>query len=354
MKIKDLNIVFCLLIFVIYVSSCRNKEEKPVPVSINKKGFFVVNEGNYTWGNSSLSFYDEINDKFYPDIFYDANAVPLGDVAFSMTVRNNKCYIVVNNSGLIYIVNADDLKYIGKITGLNSPRQIVIVNDTLAYVSDLYDTRIAKVNLLNNTISGYINIGHSTEKMLFSSGKIFITCWSYGNLVYSIDALTGVKLDSAVVGKQPNSIVNDINGNLWVLCDGGFTGSTYGEENATLWCLNNSNLDEIKHFTFPQIQSSPTHLNINGAGDSLYFINNDIFQMSINDNNMPINPIIISSGKNFYSMAVHTHSNEIIVADAKNYVANGEVMVYSKSGQLKKSFATGVNPGWVEIYDMTY
>lgn len=353
MNLRNLNIVFCLLIFVIYASSCRNKEEKPIPVSINKKGFFVVNEGNYTWGNSSLSFYDEINDRFYSDIFYDANSVPIGDVAFSMTVRNNKCYIVVNNSGLIYIVNATDLKYTGKITGLNSPRQIVIVNDTLAYVSDLYDTRIAKINLSDNTISGYINIGHSTEKMIFNSGKIFVTCWSFGNMVYSIDALTGAKLDSAVVGKQPNSIVNDINGNLWVLCDGCFNGSTYGEENPTLWCLNSSNLSEIKHFTFPQIQSSPTHLCINEAGDSLYFINNDVYQMSINDNNLPINPIVISAGKNFYSLAV-SHSNELIVADAKNYVANGEVFIYSKNGQLKKTFTTGVNPGWIEVYDITY
>lgn len=337
------------ILFLLIIFSCKKKTDEPIPVSTNNSGFFVVNEGNYTWGNSSLSFFNEKNNQFHQDIFYEANAVPLGDVAYSMTIHNNKSYIVVNNSGIIYIVNLSDMKYIGKITGLGSPRQMLIVNDTLAYVSDLYDTRITKINLQNNSIIGYVNIGHTSEKMLLLNGKIYITSWSYGNIVYSIDALTDNKLDSVIVGKQPNSIINDKNNNIWVLCDGCFAGSSYGQENATLWCLNSFDLTEIKHYTFSDIQMSPISLCNNGVGDTLYFINNNIYRMTINDTILPNTPLINSNSRNFYGLAINSLTNEIIVTDAKNYVANGEVLIYNVSGQLKKSFTTGVNPGWIEI-----
>jgi len=337
-----------ILLFII-VFSCRKKTDEPISVNTNNSGFFVVNEGNYTWGNSSLSFFDKKNNQFHQDIFYEANAVPLGDVAYSMTIHNNKGYIIVNNSGIIYIVNLSDIKYSGKITGLGSPRQMLIINDTLAYVSDLYDTRITKINLQNNSIVGFVNIGHTSEKMILLNGKVYVTTWSYGNMVYSIDILTDNKLDSAIVGKQPNSIVKDKNNNIWVLCDGGFTGSSYGQENASLWCLNSSDLTEIKHFTFSDISMSPVRLCANRAGDTLYYINNNIYRMSITDNLLPNIPLITANSRNFYGLAVNSLTNEIIVTDAKNYVANGETLIFDLNGNLKKSYTAGVNPGWIEI-----
>jgi len=247
------------------------------------------------------------------------------------------------------MVNMSDMKFLGKITGFCSPRQMLIVNDSLAYVSDLYDTRITIINLLTNTISGYVPVGHTTEKMILLSGKIFVVCWSYENLIFSLDALTGNKLDSAITGKQPNSIVADKNGNLWVLCDGGFSGSQYGQENASLWCLNSTNLSEIKHFIFPNIQSSPTHLCINGSYDTLFFINNDIFKIAISEDSLPVMPAIAAIERNFYGLTINPITGDIIVTNAKNYVANGEVFIYNINGLLKKTFTTGVNPGWVEI-----
>lgn len=343
-----IRIIAISIISFLFLSGCRDKEEIK-PVTTHNQGFFVVNEGNYTWANSSLSYYDAVADKLYSDIFYEANGVPLGDVAFSMTIHNNKGYIVVNNSGIIYVVNLNDMKFSGKITGLTSPRQMLIINDSIAYVSDLYDTRIAKINITTNTISGYINIGRTTEKMISQNGRVFVTCWSFGNMIYSFDALNGANIDSATVGKQPNSIVPDKNNNLWVLCDGGFTGSTYGQEKATLWCLNPNDMSSLKYFTFPDIQSSPIRLCADATGDSIYFINNGIQKMCITDNILPTVTFIPQGTRNFYGLNVNKSNGDIIVTDAKNYVANGEILMYSKKGQLKKMMAAGVNPGWIEI-----
>jgi len=337
------------LILVLFIAISCKKHTKVDELVSAKNGFFIVNEGNFTWGNSSLSFYSYTDDKFYQDAFYAVNSAPLGDVAYSITLYNNKGYIVVNNSGLIYVIGLNDFKYSGKITGLNSPRQIQIINDTLAYVSDLYDTRLARVNLRTNTIIDYIFIGHSCEKMLYQNNKLFVITWSYGNMIYALNPYTGLKIDAATIGKQPNSMVLDKNENIWVMCDGGYNGSPFGWENATLWCLHSSDLTEVKHFTFSDIQMSPIKLCTNSLKDTLYFINNNVYKMNINDNSLPQIPFIMSNQKNFYGMAVNSLRNEVIITDAKNYVANGDVLIYDINGNFKKSFTAGVNPGWIEV-----
>jgi len=116
-----------------------------------------------------------------------------------------------------------------------------------------------------------------------------------------------------------------------------------------LWCLNSSDLTEIKHFTFSDISMSPVRLCANRAGDTLYFINNNVYNMAITENVLPNTPLISANSRNFYGLAVNSLTNEIIVTDAKNYVANGEVLIYNFNGELIQSFVTGVNPCWIEI-----
>ena len=73
-------------------------------ITIGDKALFVVNQGNFMYGNASLSFYDPESQSFENEIFIRSNGVNLGDVAHSMTIHNGKGYLVVNNSGIIFII----------------------------------------------------------------------------------------------------------------------------------------------------------------------------------------------------------------------------------------------------------
>lgn len=329
--------------------SCKKQNTENSSVSAGSEGIFIVNEGNYTWSNSSLSYLNKVTEEFFPDVFTQVNSIPLGDVAFSMTVHKDRGYVVVNNSGLIYIINIKDMSYAGKITNLVSPRYLRIINDSTAYVTDLYDKRISVVNLYSATVTGHISCNRTTENILYLNGLVFVTSWSYGNSLLVINPQSETLTDSVTIGKQPNSMVYDKNGNLWVLCDGGFQGSSYGQEPASLWNINPGDLTVIKTFIFSEIQDSPIHLCINKSADTLYFINRHIYKMSIEAQDLPVTPFIQAGVRNFYSMAVDYSDNKIIATDAKNYMANGEVLIYTNNGQLSGSYTTGINPGNIVI-----
>jgi len=95
---------FILLSIALIAFSCSKKtlieqtvdpgtDTIPVPASF-KNGIFIVNEGNYNWGNASVSFIDAKDYIVDADAFKQVNKRSLGDVAESMKILTIKALLL--------------------------------------------------------------------------------------------------------------------------------------------------------------------------------------------------------------------------------------------------------------------
>jgi DNA-binding beta-propeller fold protein YncE len=320
------------------------------------KGLFICNQGNFMYGNASLSYYDPETREVLNDVFFNTNALPLGDVAHSMVVRDSLGYVVLNNSGRIYIVHTHTFEVVGKITGLTSPRFMHFINESKAYVSDLYARSIAIVNPLSMEVTGSIPVSnhesdfsqHATEQMVQVDKYVYTNCWSYDNQILVIDSQTDRVVDSIEVIKQPNSMVLDRYQTLWVLSDGGFPESPYGYELPGLMKIDaGSGEAELVH-RFSE-GALPSGLSINGSGDTLYFLNGGVYRHAVGSMKDP--ELIIDSPYpagvqgGFYALEVDPVSSELYVADAMDFVQRGMVYRYTPDGEAVDAFLAGIGPG---------
>ena len=146
------------------------------------RGVFITCEGNFTWDNASLSYYDPATRTVENNIFLRANGMKLGDVAQSMVLHDGKGYVVVNNSGVIYVIDPATFRITGLIEEVVSPRYIHFVDEKTAYVTDLYDPRISVVDTRTNRIRARIDTdGHkSTEQMVQTGDRVFVNVTDNG------------------------------------------------------------------------------------------------------------------------------------------------------------------------------
>lgn len=337
---KFLN--YALIASIAFTVSCvkdtpNNDDADKVVTSAN--GVYIINEGNFLFGNSSISYYDADKSTLQEDIFNGANKRALGDVAQSMTIANNKAYVVVNNSGKIEVVDPNTFVSIATISSLSSPRYMVVVNASKAYVSDYKANAISIIDLNSNSKSGSIACTGFTEEMLMYGSKVFVTN-KYRDKVYVINTTSDQIVDSITVGYGSSSLKVDKNGKLWVLCQGDQTNVI----DASLHKINPLNYMVEATYNYP-VSEYPSRLKMNGSGDTMYYLNSGVYQMSINDVALPSAPLITEGSKSFYALGVHPVSGEVYVGDAIDYVQKSSVYRYKSNGDLISTFKAGIITG---------
>lgn len=349
---KKLSYIPFLPFVVLCMVSCMDYgplEEERFTFGGAEGALFITNEGNFMFGNASLSCYDPATKRVENEVFARANGMKLGDVAQSMTVRGNTGWVVVNNSGVIYAVDTSTFREVGRITGFTSPRYIHFLSDAKAYVTQIWDSRICIVDPRRFEITGYIDTGMddrtgSTEQMVQWDRYVFINCWSYQNRILVIDTETDTVCDRIEVGIQPASLCLDCNGKLWTVTDGGYAGSPYGHEAPTLCRIDARTRTVEKRFRFG-LDDTPSRLALNGAGDTLYLINRSVWRLPVDADRFPAQPFIEDRGTIFYGITVNPSNSEVYVSDAIDYVQPGVILRYSPDGELLDEFRAGITPG---------
>jgi YVTN family beta-propeller protein len=305
------------------------------------RGVFVLNEGNFRSGNGSLSFFSYDSSKIYNNVFLDINKRPLGDIPYSMNMQGGEAYIVVNNSGKIEVVNSNDLESIATINGIVSPRYISFINDRKAYVTSLYSDSVTILDLSANSISGYINIKRPSEAIVNLNSNAYVAHWAGGNKIMVINTETNQVTDSIEVGMEPESMVIDKNEILWVLCNGGWKREYFAE----LIAVDTRTNTIDKRFTFPSKTDSPTCLQIDRKGETLYYIHDGIRRMDINATELAPGIFIQKLNHTFYKMGINPDNDEIFITDVVDYVQKGNLLRYRNTGTLVSTMQVDIVPG---------
>jgi len=335
-------VLFLVLLLVsCYLLSCKSDKPNPRPdnpaIALpNASNVIVVNEGNFQFNNASVSFLNGKTGQVSGDVFKTANGQDLGDVAQSATVWNNRLYIVVNNSSKIEVVDLNTFHSVGTINGLLSPRYLLPVSNSKAYVSDLYANAISVVDLNSLNVTKTISCNGWTERMLYHLGKIYVTNY-WQPYLYVIDPSSDTKTDSIYIGKGAQSLVSDKKDRIIVACGGYKT----PQSDTKLVFVNAYEKKVEKTIGFST--NYPSALTINATKDSLYFLNTNVYKLSIDDNTIG-SPFIAKGTREFYGLALDIRTNHVYVSDAVDFVQIGKVYIYSASGSELAKFDAGINP----------
>lgn len=330
-----IRIAIISVLVVLSFSSCKKNDPDLNVDPIPESGFFVVCEGNFNWGNSVITRYVEMNDILIQNYFEQVNGYSLGDVAQSITETEKYYLIVVNNSAKIEIVKKSDFSSVATIEGLGSPRYCQILNDSLAYVSDLWNDKINIINYINGTIIDQIALIGWSEQMVKSADSVYVSLYN-SNSIAIINSLDHEHIASIEIDLPPVAMEIDKNGNLWVLASE-FGGSS------KLYRINSSNRVIEDEWEFDS-NNNLVQIDIPEDGNYIYMasINGDIYKFPIVGTYIGV-PLFSIEVDGLYGLNVN-QAGDIYICEAYDFVQNGRISKYNESGFEQYNIESGINP----------
>jgi hypothetical protein len=308
--------IACLLIFLSIAACSKTGNDDDKIVESSGFSLAVLNEGNYTWGNASLTLINEDSGTVQKNYFQSVNDAPLGDVAQSMLKYNDKIYIVVNNSGKIEELDTETWKRTRTLSGLISPRYILPVSESKAYVTDLYASAIHIVDMNSFTKTGSISAHGWTDEMILMDSKVWTIEVDSQKLV-SVNTTTDQMEDIIELSALPNSIVETGSTDIFVLAHSSNESKSY----LLKIDANNGVIEE-------EIEWSGACNLLRYADGYLYYFkaSSKLFRASLS--NLSQEEQLIDLGdRNIYGFMLS--GENFYFSDAKDYARNGTVLKYS-------------------------
>lgn len=337
-------------------TSCNNDDDdNSLPKGeIYSHGVFVLNEGGFGAGNSSVSFIDGLS-YIYHNVFETANGRSLGDVGQDIYFKDENGYIVMNGSNTVEVVKRFTFESIGTVSsGLSNPRYIV-VSDNKAYVSnwgegmDPDDDYIAVIDLNSYTVESTISVAEGPEKMLVKDNKVFVAHqggWGYGNTVSVINTSNNTVEASIEVGDIPHSMA--IHGNKLFVLSSGKAEWTGEESNGELTIIDAGSNSVTNRLEFAE-GKHPTHLSLYD-GYLYYTVDDEVYLANPGLNSLPGAPLFSTLDQGVFSAYGFTVSKgHIFISDAGDYVSNGMVYIYKTDGEFEMSYEAGLLPSGFEF-----
>ncbi len=215
------------------------KTTDPTPAGPYTNGVFVLNAGNFSDNNGSLSWLTREGktgtpDRAETDLFQVRNRRPITGGVQGYVEAGSRGLILVDNSGAgldrVEIVTSDSLRSVKTLAApdIENPRYAVRISDTKAYVTCWGSTGtypnfyinpgyVAVIDLVTNTVTKKISLQKGAEGITVIGTEAFVGGAGGDKLVQVIDTQTDLLKTSITVASDIGKLLPDANNKLWGL-----------------------------------------------------------------------------------------------------------------------------------------
>ena len=329
-------------------------------------GLYILNEGNMGANRCTLDYLDlsgtDSTIHYYRNIYAERNpstVKELGDVGNDIGIYGSKLWIVVNCSNKVEVCEARSTRRLGQVN-IDNCRYLAF-DGGFAYVSSYAGPvqvaencplgRVYKVDTLTMQKVDSVVVGYQPEEMAIVDGKLYVANSGgyrvplYDNRIMVIDLATFQVIKEIEVDVNLHRLLADSHGQLWVSTRG-----NYFDVAPALYCLRDDKV--VARLEIPI--SSMTIV-----GDSLYYIGTTFsyvdggYKKDFGIVDVALQRCSVAATfeapeiKNItlpYGIIVNPHDRDFYILDAKNYVSSGELLHFDADGHFLWRVSTGDIP----------
>ncbi|BAV07412.1 protein of unknown function [Filimonas lacunae] len=369
---KDVTVKDSLFSFVssdlgehtIAVTALKNDKSNSAEASVTvhgkyKYGTFILNEGNMTTENGSLTFISP-NGVVTDSVYFKVNGTELGNVAQDLFISNNKMYIIsqngktnavgnsFSNDGMLIVANAETLKkeaaYNDELTALKWPTHVAVLNAENVILRD--NNGLYRFNSTAKTLT-FIKGSKSAAKMTMavSNNKIFAAA---GTKVYVVEADKDTLTYALDMKATVSGVVRASDGNIWVSTT--TAPAKISKINYRDYSLIKANEIAIGSLSAgfgatPGITAKGDTLYFSGAGTKIY---RHVFSMGSTEFMGDAKTMVENANIVYNNIAVHPLTGEVYLNTIKAYgwdylINNISVFNFNNAAPLRLNYQNYTN-----------
>ena len=340
------------------LNACSSTSE-PEPSLPYDAGVFVLNRGNFSDNNGSITLINPSTKVISYDIFQKENNRALSGGLADYAEVDGKGIILVDNAtsgkDLIEIVNARTFKAIATIpsTEVENPRYAVKAGTNKAYATcwDSFNPDfsyktgyIVVIDLTTNKVTKKIPVQKGAEKLAVIGSDVYVGSVGGETSISIINTTTDAVSQKIEVGRNPKLIGLDANGKLWIYAGGEFIKfnvSTKAVESRTKITSTNT-AKSPGSFTFSKDKTSIMYVySFYDAADG-FKQKGETYSFGINDSAISTTKPLIN--KLFTGMSVDPSTGNIYAGFTPSYKQAGFVFRYQSNGTLIDSLKAEIAP----------
>lgn len=327
--------------------NCKTTDPEPSPF---ESGVYIVNQGNFSQNNGTLSFLAANSSAVQTNIFVTANpSIPTAGLLNDYTEVNGKGLLVLDNSAAgkdkVEIVEAGTLKSRATLQtpDIENPRRAIYAAPNKAYVS-CWDVSgsfsagtfykdpgyVAVIDMNSGKVTKKIAAVKGAEGMVLVNKEVFLGSAGYsgGKALAIINVETDEVVQKMDMGAEAEPIAVDANGKLWVLV---------GQE---MICVNPAGRSIEKRV---KLVATPSSVAISRDKKNFYYASSTrTYRFNITDATAPTTAV---QNRGFSAIGIDPATGTFYGSQAPaNYVQAGYVLRYRENDALIDSVKAEIAP----------